>query len=101
MQTSLHPPQARRDHGGTHFILLVVVVYYKDESECNAQMDAHAQRPRHQDNIQAHHQTHRLRKSMGKESARGELPTFWQLADLRIFPNFQYYWVTFGQINTE
>ena len=23
MQTSLHPPQARRDHGGTHFILLV------------------------------------------------------------------------------
>ena len=46
--------------------------YYKDESECNAQMDAHAQRPRHQDNIQAHHQTHRLRKSMGKESARGE-----------------------------
>ena len=35
-------------------------------------MDAHAQRPRHQDNIQAHHQTHRLRKSMGKESARGE-----------------------------
>ena len=50
----------------------VVVVYYKDESECNAQMDAHAQRPRHQDNIQAHHQTHRLRKSMGKESARGE-----------------------------
>ena len=56
-------------------ILLVVVVYYKDESECNAQMDAHAQRPRHQDNIQAqhqNHQTHRLRKSMGKESARGE-----------------------------
>ena len=50
----------------------VVVVYYKDESECNAQTDAHAQRPRHQDNIQAHHQTHRLRKSMGKESARGE-----------------------------
>ena len=46
--------------------------YYKDESECNAQTDAHAQRPRHQDNIQAHHQTHRLRKSMGKESARGE-----------------------------
>ena len=52
--------------------IIVVVVYYKDESECNAQMDAHAQRPRHQDNIQAHHQTHRLRKSMGKESARGE-----------------------------
>ena len=50
----------------------VVLVYYKDESECNAQTDAHAQRPRHQDNIQAHHQTHRLRKSMGKESARGE-----------------------------
>ena len=23
MQTSLHHPQARRDHGGTHFILLV------------------------------------------------------------------------------
>ena len=46
--------------------------YYKDESECNAQTDAHAQRPRHQDNIQAHHQTHRLRKRMGKESARGE-----------------------------
>ena len=23
MLTSLHPPQARRDHGGTHFILLV------------------------------------------------------------------------------
>ena len=23
MQTSLHPTQARRDHGGTHFILLV------------------------------------------------------------------------------
>jgi hypothetical protein len=35
-------------------------------------MRAHAQRPRYQDNIQAHHQTHRLRKSMGKESARGE-----------------------------
>ena len=55
--------------------VVVVVVYYKDESECNAQMDAHAQRPRHQDNIQAqhqNHQTHRLRKSMGKESARGE-----------------------------
>ena len=54
---------------------IVIVVYYKDESECNAQMDAHAQRPRHQDNIQAqhqNHQTHRLRKSMGKESARGE-----------------------------
>ena len=51
---------------------VVVVVYYKDESECNAQTDAHAQRPRHQDNIQAHHQTHRLRKSMGKESAHGE-----------------------------
>ena len=50
----------------------ILVVYYKDESECNAQTDAHAQRPRHQDNIQAHHQTHRLRKSMGKESARGE-----------------------------
>ena len=56
-------------------VFVVVVVYYKDESECNAQMDAHAQRPRHQDNIQAQHQihqTHRLRKSMGKESARRE-----------------------------
>ena len=26
--------------------MLVVVVYYKDESECNAQTDAHAQRER-------------------------------------------------------
>ena len=75
----------RRSHGRTRtdyelifsrtLVETLVVVYYKDESECNAQMDAHAQRPRHQDNIQAQHQihqTHRLRQSMGKESVRGE-----------------------------
>ncbi len=66
---------AKEESTPTFLAFADVVVYYKDESECNAQMDAHAQRPRHQDNIQAHyqnHQTHRLRKSMGKESARGE-----------------------------